>query len=97
MAWRNPASYPFSTSSILLNAPHESGVYALFNKTTWVYVGESRNIRAQLMGHLNGDIACIAMFPSLTFSYELLLPLICPWRLSEVISELRPVCNTRLD
>ena len=76
MAWRNLTWYPFSESSVLLNAPHESGVYALFNKTTWVYVGESKNIRAQLIGHLNGDVGCLTLFPNLTFSFELLLPVV---------------------
>ena len=97
MAWRNLTWYPFSESSVLLNAPHESGVYALFNKTTWVYVGESKNIRAQLIGHLNGDVGCLTLFPNLTFSFELLLPVVSAWRLNEVLSEFRPVCNPRLD
>jgi excinuclease UvrABC nuclease subunit len=42
MPWRNLTWYPFSERSVLLNAPHEPGVYALFNKKTWVYVGEAK-------------------------------------------------------
>ena len=49
MPWRNSTSYTFSQSSVVLNAPQQSGVYALYYKTRWVYVGESENIRAQLL------------------------------------------------
>ena len=52
---------------------------------------------AQLLAHLNGDIACLTLFPRLTFSYEILVPVVCPWRLNEVIGEFRPVCNPKLD
>ena len=45
MPWRSLTSYPFSGDSIRLNAPHESGIYALFNQATWVCVGGSRNMR----------------------------------------------------
>jgi len=96
MPWGNPTTYPFAAASIMQNAPKESGVYALYNGTTWVYVGESSNILAQLMQHLNGDVACITMFPRLGFSYELVRPGMRTWRMQEVISEFRPVCNPSL-
>jgi hypothetical protein len=96
MPWSNSTTYPFNETSVILNAPAESGVYALYNKTTWVYVGESSNILAQLVQHLNGDVACITMFPDLGFSYELHRPGMRAWRLQELISEFRPVCNPSL-
>lgn len=93
MARTNPARYPFSHTSIVLNAPEESGVYALHYQTTWVYVGESANIRAQLLEHLNGDNACIAVYPNLNFSYELIPEPVRAWRQDEMIREFRPTCN----
>jgi len=95
MLWRNPPSYPFDTSSVRLNAPQEAGIYALRSPTRWVYVGESDNIRAQLIQHLNGDNACITVHPSLTFSYELVPDAIRAWRQDELVSEFRPICNPR--
>ena len=47
------------TRSILGNAPEQSGVYALHSDMTWVYVGESANIRAHLLEHLNGSNVCV--------------------------------------
>src|SRR5215831_5597510 len=43
MPWRNPVRYPFDKTSIILNAPNGSGVYALRNEHTWIYVGESKD------------------------------------------------------
>ncbi len=97
MAWRNLTWYPFSESSVLLNAPHESGIYALFNKTTWVYIGESKNIRRATDRAFERRRRMPHVVPDLTFSFELLLPVVSAWRLNEVLSEFRPVCNPRLD
>lgn len=95
MPWANPRSYEFNRLSVLVNAPELSGVYALFTSTTWVYVGESWNVRARLIQHLNGDNACITLYPDLTFSFELAPEPIRQWRQEELISELRPACNPR--
>lgn len=96
MPWNNPTSYVFSRISVIENAPQESGVYSLRYQSTWVYVGESENIRAQLIQHLNGDNACITVYPSLTFSYELISPVTRSWRQDELVREFRPTCNRRL-
>ena len=96
MPWRNPTSYPFDKASVVLNAPQESGVYALRHKKTWVYVGESSDVLSQLIQLLDGDNACITMFPDRTFSYELVHPVARPWRLDDVVRELRPVCKSKL-
>ena len=95
MPWRNPASFPFDRASVMLNAPQESGVYALRTRTTWVYIGESNDVLAQLVQHLTGDNACITIFPDLTFSFELVHPVVRPWRLHDVVKEFRPVCSSR--
>jgi hypothetical protein len=93
VAWTSPARYSFSHTSVVLNAPDQSGVYALHYQATWVYVGESANIRAQLLQHLNGDNACITVYPHLSFSYELIHEAVRAWRQDEVIKEFRPTCN----
>jgi hypothetical protein len=87
------SSYAFTRTSVVLNAPERSGVYALYSKTTWVYIGEGENIRAQLLQHLDGANARISVFPDLTFSYELIPLAMRAWRQDELVSELRPICN----
>ena len=93
MPWSSASSYVFSRASIMLNVPELSGIYVLHSQATWIYVGESENIRAQLLEHLNGNNACITVFPGLTFSYELVPHAARGWRLGELISEFRPLCN----
>jgi excinuclease UvrABC nuclease subunit len=96
MPWNNPNSYQFNRDSIIRNAPSASGVYALHTAQKWVYVGESRDIAARLLDHLNGDNPCIIASSPTHFSYEL-----CPeWervrRQNALILELQPACNQRL-
>lgn len=91
--WGNRTSYSFNRTSVVLHAPEGSGVYVLYSKTTWLYIGEGENIRAQLLQHLDGDNACISVFPDLTFSYELIPSAMRAWRQDELVSELRPICN----
>jgi hypothetical protein len=93
VASSSPARYSFTHTSIVPNAPDQSGVYALHYQTSWVYVGESANIRAQLLQHLNGGNACIAVYPNLSFSFEMIPEAVRAWRQGELIWEFRPTCN----
>ncbi len=93
MGWGNEPSYQFSRTSILLNAPQEPGIYVLQADTTWIYVGETENIRAQLVAHLDGDNLCITMHSTLRFSYELVPSVIRTWRRDDLIKAYRPTCN----
>ena len=95
MPWMSAARYVFSLPSILGNAPEQTGVYALHADTAWVYVGESANIRAHLLEHLNGHNICVALYPRLNFSYELIAAPVRAWRHDQVIREFRPACNPR--
>jgi len=92
--WKNSTSYRFDRASVAIHAPPESGVYAIFAGTTWIYVGESLDIRAQLMEHLDGDNPCFTVFPGLMWSYELHLSETCAWRQGELVREFHPVCNS---
>ena len=94
MPWGNPISYTFSRVSIGLNAPQQSGVYVLHSsRKTWVYVGESDNIRAQLIELLSGGNACLTIFSNLMFSYEIVPAATRAWRQGDLVKELQPICN----
>jgi hypothetical protein len=96
MPWPNRIAYPFNETSIMVNAPRVAGIYALYNNKTWVYIGEGRDIFAQLIQHLRGDVPCISMFPHLNFSFETItVPTARVWRMKDVIDEFRPICNAR--
>ena len=89
-------SFLYNRVSILANAPAASGVYALYNPQSWIYVGEGKDIRARLLDHLNGDSACLTQVNPTGFQFEL-----CPAdrrvaRQDELIVALSPACNQRL-
>ena len=99
MPWNNQNSYAYNRPSILQNAPNASGVYALFTRNEWVYIGESGDIQARLLEHLRTDQQenpCIVRYNPAHFSYELWPANQRVQRQNQLIVELRSVCNQRL-
>lgn len=43
---------PFTLHAVRAFAPSASGVYGISNAREWIYVGETGNIQAALLGHL---------------------------------------------
>ncbi len=86
----------FTRPSILADAPASSGVYALFSSKTWIYVGETGDIRARLIQHLDGDNPCISRLNPTGFQYELSLSHQRVARQNALIVQLQPECNQRL-
>ncbi len=97
MPWGNPNSYHFNAVSIIASVPAQSGVYALYNANQWIYIGESEDIRARLLQHVNGDNDCITRWAPPSISFEL-VPTQAGRvaRQNQLILELRPACNQRL-
>jgi excinuclease UvrABC nuclease subunit len=88
---------PFDYATILASAPAQSGDYAIYNRTSWIYVGESGNIRARVLQHLNGDNACITRNAPTGFQYELVAgEAQRVARQNQLIVALKPACNQRL-
>ena len=66
--------HALSEASIRFNAPAQSGVYALYHATGWVYVGESQNIQNRLLEHMRDERImrhrptgfCFELHPALT-------------------------------
>lgn len=88
-----PVGYSFTEGAIKVSAPHASGVYMIFNRREYIFVGESANIRKRLLEHLQRDDEGIRSHDPTYFNYEL-----CPEdrrakRRAELIQRLKPVCN----
>jgi predicted GIY-YIG superfamily endonuclease len=92
-----PASYPFMDGFIRANAPSASGIYILFSTPgfTWevIYVGDSDNVQARLLEHLNGDNACISERGPTAFICEQHDAERRQARRDELIGEYNPTCN----
>lgn len=88
-----PVGYSFTEGAIKVVAPRASGVYLIFNRREYIFVGESANIRKRLLEHLQRDEEGIRSHYPIYFNYEL-----CPEgrrakRRAELIDRLKPVCD----
>ena len=95
MPFENCIARVFTNTSIYRDAPAVSGVYGISNAREWIYVGETDNIRARLMEHLQEESTSLTDRKPTGFVYEM-----CPSysrmaRQNRLILELEPVCNRR--
>ncbi len=97
MPWTNPG-YAFDRASILVSVPSQSGVYVIYvpGSTTWVYVGESGDMKSRLLQHWTETGTCIKGYSPLGFSLELWDADSRVARQDHWILELNPACNHRL-
>lgn len=71
MGFENCLPRVFSADSIERNAPSASGVYGISNSHTWLFVGESENIKESLLAHLKGSVTRRPGEDPTGFSFEL--------------------------
>lgn len=90
------SGHPFSRNDILSFAPKQSGVYAIYNSTTWIYFGEGGDIQARLLAHFNGDNACITRHAPTGFQFELVAANQRVARQDALILAMGSSCNQRL-
>ncbi len=86
----------FTRLSINQNAPTVSGVYAIYNSTQWIYIGEGQDIGDRLLKHLNGDNPRITRANPAGFQFEAVPAHLRVARQDELILRLHPVANQRL-
>ena len=91
MPW-NGSTVPWNQASIN-HVPAISGVYAIWRPGTWVFIGETNDLRHALMEHFGGDNACITQSRPTTFGYEAHPEGSRVERQHELIAELRPTCD----
>jgi hypothetical protein len=87
----------FSLVSVQRNAPALSGVYGISNAREWIFVGETDNIKASLIGHLQETHTPLLERGPTGFIFELCLPYNRLARQERLIQEYQPVCNRRLN
>jgi len=93
MSWQGSARFDYDLFSILLHAPMKSGIYAMFTRGKWVYIGESGNMCGWLLRHRGGDNVCMARGRPTHFAYELVAAEARRVRKQELIEEFQPECN----
>lgn len=71
----------------------QTGVYAIYNARTWIYVG-SGDIRQRLLDHLGGDVPAIGTFAPTHFRAEVSDDSLV--REKQLLREYMPACNPRM-
>jgi hypothetical protein len=85
--------FHYSAESVSSHAPPVPGVYALWNKDFWIYIGESSDIQDRLLHHLTRDSECINRGQPTAFGFELIDdPVERVARHAALIRDLMPIC-----
>jgi excinuclease UvrABC nuclease subunit len=95
MPFKNQTGYNFTTAGIV-SAPSASGVYGIYNRTSWIYIGESGDIAARLGEHFSGSSNSnpdILKNAPTAFTYELVPAAQRVQREYQLIAELKPLAN----
>jgi len=74
-------------------APAGAGVYGLSNAREWIFIGETENIKAALLAHLQATDRAVAEHSPTGFTFEVCSPDARFARQDRLIQELEPVCN----
>ena len=96
MPFENHGNRSFTAVSIWKNAPSAPGVYGLANSHQWIYVGETMDIQAELLRHLQNPHTFLKEHPPSGFTYELTTAVQRIGRQNQLVLELEPIGN-RLD
>ncbi len=86
----------FSELLIERYAPPSAGVYGLSNAREWIFVGESENIKAALLAHLQAANRAVADRSPTGFTFEVCSAHARFARQDRLIQELEPVCNRNM-
>jgi hypothetical protein len=93
MPFDHPFPRSFTSGSIRQFAPALSGVYGISNAGEWIFVGESDNIQAALLGHLqDADTALLKKRPT-GFVFEECDARARTVRQDRLVHEYAPSCN----
>ena len=93
MPFVNYVASTFSQLLIERFAPPSAGVYGLSNAREWIFVGETDNIKAALLAHLQAADRAVADRSPTGFTFEVCAPHARFARQDRLIQELAPVCN----
>jgi excinuclease UvrABC nuclease subunit len=92
MPFINRTPYVYKPASVQIHAPSSSGVYGISNAREWIYIGETDNIKARLLEHLqNNDTVLLEKNPT-GFTFELCQSFNRLDRQNRLITELHPAC-----
>jgi hypothetical protein len=93
--WHDTQRFPLTRTSVLRNAPEESGVYGLCSPGKWIYIGHSFNIRKALLEYLSGQRPYVLQWQPKYFLFELMPYKKRVSRHKSLVAQYQPVCNRK--
>ena len=93
MPFNNDRPWSFDRQAIESFQAGQTGVYAIYNARTWIYIGRG-DIRQRLLDHLNGDIPSLNANSPTHFRAEVTDDSIK--REQQLLREYSPACNPRV-
>jgi hypothetical protein len=86
--------FVFTPDTIARLAPAAPGVYVLWKRERWVYVGATENIRRQLLALVAGENECVRREAPTDFGFEVIAtPEHRNARCQGLARELAPACS----
>jgi hypothetical protein len=85
---------PLVASAIEIYAPSTSGVYGISNSREWIFIGETDDIRAALLRHMQPETPEMKKKPT-GFVFEVCDCQTRSARQDRLVFEYEPVCNRR--
>jgi len=93
MPFDQPFPRSFTASSVREHAPPLSGVYGISNPSEWIYIGETDNIQAALLRHLQELNTALLKRQPTGFVFEVCDRAKRPDRQDRLVLEYEPTCN----
>jgi hypothetical protein len=93
MPFEHHGNRSFTAISIAKNAPPSSGVYGLADACRWIYIGETADIQAELLRHLQNPPAFLRQYSPTGFTYEVGTAGQRIDRQNQLVFELDPIGN----
>lgn len=93
MPFHQPTPRSLTPASIRANAPVASGIYGISSAREWIYIGETDNIQAALLGHLQELDTLLMKRQPTGFVFEVCDPPGRPARQDRLVLEYEPACN----
>jgi hypothetical protein len=94
MPFNNDKPWLFDRQGIESFEVGQTGVYAIYNARTWIYIG-SGDIRQRLLDHLSGDLPAMDAYAPTHFRAEVTGD--SRGREKQLLREYMPACNPRMD
>ncbi len=97
MEWSSSERFTLNRTSVLRNAPEESGVYGLCSADQWVYIGHSSSVRKALLEYLRGQMPYVLQWQPKHFMFEVLPYRQRILRQKALVAHYQPTCNRKVN